>query len=61
MREGHNLVLSPNMNSHTCVRSVPKLVTLGDLKRRYDLRYALLHTTREISEPTASNSQKHGP
>ena len=36
-------------------------MTLNDLERPYGRHYALFHTTRQLSEPTASNSLKLDP
>jgi len=36
--------------------SVPKSVTLSDLERSNGYHFALFHTKRHLSEPTASDS-----
>jgi len=48
--------LLTNRKSRIGFRSVPKLVTLSYLEQSNGRHYALCHTKRQFSEPTASNS-----
>jgi len=46
---GYKPVLFTNRKSHTDFRSVPKSVTLSDLERLNDRRYASFHTIRQAA------------